>query len=566
MWRSPRRSPAGGRPRGSSSPATDGLQAIALAGDDAPGVPAGVLVGFDAPALNDNDELAFVATVRRGRDTLDVLYFWNGRRLQRLVAEGDRLLRIGGTMDKIGEPALNNGGVIAFPAAILKGPALGGIFVAGARDLRLLVGAGDRTPSGAMILRFSERVAIDDEDGIAFGAYLGEDGGTREAVLRTGPEGLAEIAVEGAPAPGGGRYAGFGPWPTVGPGGVTAFIAALDGGPGPLAAFAGTAGDIRRVATMGETLPQGGSDRSLRTQCGRRGGTGRRADFRDDGAGGRGAQRDLLPLSGGGAVRDFGSGVPRRDARSMPLAEVAGSGIREHCHCLNVYQGWSPSGSVRSLGSSTGSTADIRWADAEHDRRPALAASVRRDQPWAGAARYASMVRDTGSGRAGAAGKRGGGRADQRQAGRRQDVPAGGGEIAAVADDGRGNNSRERVASGTIPRSRSIGENRAGRATAHFSAAMSPVWGRRRRASTRTGAAVRGLGGARLARGWAAWVAGSRTGRLISLASSAAARSRPRVMRARISPTSTTSRSAPATSPEAVAEVRCCSAAARCRP
>jgi hypothetical protein len=233
------------------------LQAIALAGDDAPGVPAGVLVGFDAPALNDNDELAFVANVRRGRDTLDVLYFWNRQRLQRLVAEGDRLLRIGGTMDKIGEPALNNSGVIAFPAAIFKGPSLGGIFVAGARDLRLLVGAGDRAPSGAMILRFSERVAIDDEDGIAFGAYLGKEGIRREAVLRTGPEGLAEIAVEGAPAPGGGRYAGFGPWPTAGPGGVTAFIAALDGGTGPLAAFAGAAGDIRRVATMGKTLPQG---------------------------------------------------------------------------------------------------------------------------------------------------------------------------------------------------------------------------------------------------------------------------------------------------------------------
>jgi hypothetical protein len=235
----------------------DGLQAIALAGDDAPGVPAGVLVGFDAPALNDNDELAFVANVRRGRDMLDVLYFWNGRRLQRVVAEGDRLLRIGGTMDKIGGPALNNSGVIAFPAAIFKGPALGGIFVAGARDLRLLVGAGDRAPSGAMIVRFSERVAIDDEGAIGFGTYLGEDEKTREAVLRIGPEGLVEIAVEGAPAPGGGRYAGFGPWPTAGPGGVTAFIAALNEGPGPLAAFAGAAGDIRQVATMGETLPQG---------------------------------------------------------------------------------------------------------------------------------------------------------------------------------------------------------------------------------------------------------------------------------------------------------------------
>ncbi|MGA7262012.1 MAG: choice-of-anchor tandem repeat NxxGxxAF-containing protein [Stellaceae bacterium] len=249
---------AGGRAtEGVFLAAADGLRAIALAGDDAPGVPAGVLVGFDAPALNDNDELAFVANVRRGRDLLDVLYFWNGQRLQRLVAEGERLLRIGGTMDKIGGPALNNSGVIAFPAAIFKGPALGGIFVAGARDLRLLVGTGDRAPSGAMILRFSERVAIDNEDGIAFGTYLGKDGATREAVLRTGPEGLDEIAVEGAPAPGGGRYAGFGPWPTVGPGGVTAFIAALDGGPGPLAAFTGAAGDISRVASMGDRLAQG---------------------------------------------------------------------------------------------------------------------------------------------------------------------------------------------------------------------------------------------------------------------------------------------------------------------
>jgi hypothetical protein len=249
----------GGRaPAGIFLAGEQGVQPVALAGDEAPGVPSGVLAAFDAPALNDNDELAFVASVRRGRDELDVLYFWNGRRLQRLVAEGELLLRIGGTMDKIGDPALNNGGVVAFPAAIFKGPALGGIFVAGARSLRLLVGAGDTTPNGAMILRFSERVAIDDEDGIAFGAYLGRSGSVGEAVLRTGPNGLQEVAVEGDPAPGGGRYVAFGPWPVVAPGGVTAFIASLDGGPGPLAAFAGPIGNIQSVATMGEAMPEGG--------------------------------------------------------------------------------------------------------------------------------------------------------------------------------------------------------------------------------------------------------------------------------------------------------------------
>jgi hypothetical protein len=56
---------------------------------------------------------------------------------------------------------------------------------------------------------------------------------------------------------GAGRYAGFGPWPTAGPRGITAFIAAVDGGSGPLAAFAGPAGDIRQVATAGERLPLG---------------------------------------------------------------------------------------------------------------------------------------------------------------------------------------------------------------------------------------------------------------------------------------------------------------------
>ena len=147
---------------------------------------------------------------------------------------------------------------MAFPAAILKGPVLGGIFVAGARTLQLLVRAGDPTPQGAMILRFSERVAIDDNDAIAFGAYLGGSAGAREAVLRLGAEGLAVVAVEGAEAPGGGRYAGFGPWPTLEPGGTIAFIGALDGGPGPLAVFVGRQGEIRSVTAMGEPLPDGG--------------------------------------------------------------------------------------------------------------------------------------------------------------------------------------------------------------------------------------------------------------------------------------------------------------------
>ncbi|HYZ22935.1 MAG TPA: choice-of-anchor tandem repeat NxxGxxAF-containing protein [Rhodopila sp.] len=238
--------------------ADNGLRVIALAGDDAPGLPAGVLVDFDAPALNDNDELAFTSTVRRGRDLLDVLYFWNGQRLQRIAAEGDRLLRIGGTMDKIGAPTLNNSGVIAFPASVIKGPALGGIFLAGSRPLSLAIRAGDPLPDGTIVLRFSERLSIDDDGNVAFGAFVGHSGAPREAILRAGVDGLSVIAMEGAAAPGGGRYAGFGPWPEAAPDGTMAFIAAVDGGTAPLAAFAGEPGGVQRAAGADERLPDGG--------------------------------------------------------------------------------------------------------------------------------------------------------------------------------------------------------------------------------------------------------------------------------------------------------------------
>ena len=50
--------------------------------------------------------------------------------LGKVIAERDLLLRVGGAMNAIGEPALNNSGVIAFPAAILKGPVLGGNSIA----------------------------------------------------------------------------------------------------------------------------------------------------------------------------------------------------------------------------------------------------------------------------------------------------------------------------------------------------------------------------------------------------------------------------------------------------
>jgi len=237
--------------------ADDRLKAVALSGADAPGVQNGTYVEFDAPVMNNRDEIAFVGTVRRGRETLQVLYLYSGGVLRKLVAGGDPAPR-GGSFDRFGLPVINNKGVVAFPAVLERGAVLGGIFLAGTRDLRLLVGAGEIGPGGMMLVRFSERVAIDDEDNVAFVAHLGS-GTSSEAVLVANASGLTQLAIVGESAPGGGRFAAFGPWPNFGPNASVAFVAGVDDGPGTLGIYVGTRGALRRVTMVGDRLANGGA-------------------------------------------------------------------------------------------------------------------------------------------------------------------------------------------------------------------------------------------------------------------------------------------------------------------
>jgi hypothetical protein len=238
--------------------ARDGaLKAVALAGGDAPGVAGGTFVEFDAPALNNRDEVVFVASVRHGRETFEALYLSSNGRLRKLLAAGDPFLG-GGHFDKFGLPAINNRGVIAFAVTLDHGPALGGIFVTGTRDLKMLAGAGAVTADGRMIVRFSERVAIDDDDDIAFGAQLETAKSRTEAVMKVNTSGVTVIATTADAAPGGGRFSGFGPFPSAGPAGRIAFIAAIDDGPGPIGIYAWQAGALNRLVMAGQKLAEGG--------------------------------------------------------------------------------------------------------------------------------------------------------------------------------------------------------------------------------------------------------------------------------------------------------------------
>jgi hypothetical protein len=227
------------------------IKVIALSGADAPGVATGTFIEFDTPALNNWDEVTFVATVRRGRETLQALYLYSSGKLRKLVLEGD-LTPKGGAFSKFGVPVINNKGVIAFPAVLEHGPVLGGIFIAGTRDLRLLIGTGESGPGGMMLLQFSERVAINDDDYIALGAHLRSGDDSKEAVLLADASGVAQVAIVGDGAPGGGTFSGFGAWPSLGPGDMVAFVAAIEGGPGSVGLFVSQSGHIRRVAMVGD--------------------------------------------------------------------------------------------------------------------------------------------------------------------------------------------------------------------------------------------------------------------------------------------------------------------------
>jgi len=231
------------------------IKAIALSGADAPGVRNGTFVEFDAPVLNNRDEIAFVGTVRQGRETLQALYLYSGGVLRKLVAGGDPAPR-GGTFDRFGLPAMNNKGAVVFPAVIDHGAILGGIFAVGASELRLVVGAGQMGPGGEMLVRFSERAAIDDEDNVAFVAHLGSSTAS-EALLVADASGLTQLAVTGEAAPGGGRFSAFGPWPNFGRSATVAFVAAVDDGPGPLGIYIGRPGAIHRAVMVGDHLANG---------------------------------------------------------------------------------------------------------------------------------------------------------------------------------------------------------------------------------------------------------------------------------------------------------------------
>jgi len=234
------------------------LAIVAQSGARAPGVPGAAFFDFAPPALNDAGDTAFLATLRRGRETLDSIYLSAKGQLAKVVAAGDPAPG-GGSFAALAAPVLA-AGTIAFAAVVEGGPTPGGVFTAEGTALRQVVGAGNAAPGGGVFARISEHVGIDDAGRVAFGAFLSQGGGQgarRGGVFLSADGAIAPVALLGDPAPGGGTFAAFGDAPSLASDGSLAFIAAIDGGPGTTGVYATGPGGLKRVAGPGDTMADG---------------------------------------------------------------------------------------------------------------------------------------------------------------------------------------------------------------------------------------------------------------------------------------------------------------------
>jgi hypothetical protein len=234
---------------------------VAVAGGAAPGIAAGTFAGVDAPALADDGSVAFLATVRRGRETVEAIYVASAGRLRKIVAQGDAAPS-GGTFAAFGPPAVTNRGGIAF-TAVIEGPGVvGGVFMADGSGVRMLVGAGDDVPTGGIFAKFSERLAVNDTGAVAFTAIV-KGGPAAAAIFVHEGARLRKIAALGDAAPGGGSFSYLGLWPALDRSGHVAFIASTDGGATPIGVFIARASGLERVVGTGDALPGRGTLRSF---------------------------------------------------------------------------------------------------------------------------------------------------------------------------------------------------------------------------------------------------------------------------------------------------------------
>lgn len=239
------------------------LRAVARAGEAAPG--GGTFDRFGQENLpvvapvNARGEVAFFARLSRG--TADEgIFLRRGDRILTVAREGDRVPGIGrlSGFGKHPTPALSDGGLVAFAAAVSGGKAVEGIFAWSAGRLRPVALTGNPVPGMASsVLAGLDSPAVNSRGDIVFLATIRRGRESTDAILLSAGGALRKVVAQGDPAPAGGSFAAFGP-PVVNARGAVAFAAVVEGKAVPGGLFVASGERIRMVVGAGEETPLGG--------------------------------------------------------------------------------------------------------------------------------------------------------------------------------------------------------------------------------------------------------------------------------------------------------------------
>jgi len=246
--------------RASEAPA---LRAIARVGEAAPG--GGTFDRFGQENLpvvapvNARGDVAFFARLSRGAAD-EGIFLRRGDRILTVAREGDRVPGIGrlSGFGKHPTPALSDGGVVAFAAAVAGGKTVEGIFAWSAGRLRPVALTGNPAPGmPSSVLAALDSPAVNPRGDIVFLATVRRGRESADAILVSTGGVLRKIVAQGDPAPAGGLFAGFGP-PVINARGAVAFAAVVEGKAVPGGVFVASGGRIQMVVGAGDETPIGG--------------------------------------------------------------------------------------------------------------------------------------------------------------------------------------------------------------------------------------------------------------------------------------------------------------------
>jgi len=234
------------------------LTAITRAGQSAPGSGGGTFSGLGIPVLNDSGQTAFVSSITGGTSTQGLFRSDSGSTMTAIALAGQSAPGSGGgTFSAFNTPVLNDNGQVALVASITGGTNSQGLFRSDSGSTMTAIAlAGQSAPgSGGGTFSSLSTPVLNASGQAAFVSSIA-GGGNGQGIFRS-DSGSALTAIarlgQSAPDTGGGTFSLFNS-PALNDGGLVAFRALINGSANGVGVFLADGRDTVAVQLQGASL------------------------------------------------------------------------------------------------------------------------------------------------------------------------------------------------------------------------------------------------------------------------------------------------------------------------